>query len=117
MGVEGQADRSPEEDRNKTFEMALETVEHVSEKRRWWKTEWEKYFFQGPAGAVALYESWSLLFKVSDYWREGALGKAIVLTIFSLALPFFVVHAAAFAYRKLRPMIVRWLEYRRLKND
>ena len=71
--------------------------------------EWVKdAAFAGPAGALALYETWSPLSKVVDYWREGKLEQAIPLTIFAVFLAVVVVGATAVIFRKLRLKYKLW---------
>ena len=80
--------------------------------------EWVKdAVFAGPTGALALYETWSPLSKVVDFWREGALEQAIPLTIFAVVLVVAVIIAAAVVCRKVR-LVYRWWPPRTYtKND
>ena len=80
--------------------------------------EWVKdAVFAGPAGALVLYETWSPLTKVVDYWREGELELAVPLTIFAAFLAVVVVGAAAIIFRKLRLKYRWWLPRTDTKND
>lgn len=93
---------------------ALAVEEEQEDRDEGWNLpEWLKdAIVAGPAGAIALYESWSPVFQVADRWREGAYEKAIPLTIFVVLLAAAVVRSTALLFRKLR-LKYRWLPPRR----
>ena len=62
----------------------------------------------GPLGMYTLYETWSPLFEIADYWREGRYGHAIVLTIFAIGLALAVVFMVTVVLRKLRNRCGWW---------
>ena len=71
----------------------------------------------GPVGAMLLYETWSPLFKVVEYWREGALEHAIPLTIVAVVLAVAAICAATVVVRNLRHKFRLWLPRLGTKND
>lgn len=95
-------------------------VEEEREERdeEWNMPEWLKdAIIAGPAGAIALYKTWTPLFKLADHWREGSLEEAIPLTVFAILLVAAVVWLAGVAFRKLRFKYEWWPPKRHTKVE
>lgn len=92
--------------------------ERAGHDEEWNIPEWLKdAIITGPAGAIALYETWTPLFKLVDHWREGALEEAIPLTVFAILLAAAVVWLAGVVFRKLRFKYGWWPPRRHMKVE
>ena len=93
-------------------------VDEAAESEGWRTPEWAKdVVIAGPTGALLLYETWSPLLNIINYWREGVLEQAIPLTGFAAVLAFAVIGAVVKVFRKLRSKFGLWPPRTDKKND
>ena len=100
------------------LQQETQIVDEAAESEGWRMPEWAKdVVVAGPTGALLLYEAWSPLLNIIDYWREGLLEQAIPLTVIAAVLAVAVIGAVAAVFRKLRFKFRVWPPRTDTKND